>query len=1061
MKLVFSFLVILFTFFFGRTQNLVDITVGGSYAFTNTFNVISTNYNGTGEGIGWSANLYTDAEMGPSNDLLSLRWMIDYAATTSGSSFLMTDVSIYLFEYGANSVFPNEDIPDLIANGAVNVFQGDLTFTPPASNPPTHCEAEVTFSVPFTYTAGNSLVVYVEKTTPYNFGSLSPYYGYMPGATGLRVLSNWSGTVANPILPVANNSNEDRYALIKFNETNPNLCLTSPCVAGVVSNDEVLCSGNNTATLSIGNPNGLDLQWQVLNAGLWEDISGANSETLTVNNIQTTTQYQVLVSGSSCSTVSSDIITVNVINSPPPPEIDVVTQPICPSTTGSVSFVNLPSPENWTITGNPSGSVSGTSSTGTISNLNPGSYFFSITVGTCSSSETINPIVIVSPQTPTPAVTNNNYTVCIEDDQTVDDLPVSFSNTPIISLEIGGTISTAFLTDTLVTGLYYVSQIDNANGCNQSDSVSINVVVEQSPTPQIPNNNVQLCESDSITLGGLGATGNGGILNFFFWDGASIIAVAESELAVTGTYYVTQTGPGNSCESIDSLEINISVTGLLAPTTNNSSPVLCVIDDLLVGDLDVNGNSPTYFFNNGSSTVPVSTNDSLEQGEYIIIDIDPLTGCQSGDSLSISVTLNDPMAPTTLNNTPTFCETDTPTINDLVVDGSNINWYDINGVSLTSNTNLTTNTTYFATQTIGTPPCESATFLEMSITILNTPPPTTSQTIQVFCEDENAALQDIDIIGSDITWYDAPLNGTIIDPTTLLINGQTLYASQSINGCESIALLEIAIVIQTAIDGGFNASGTSGCAPFDVVLIANFNTSDTDVIYSWLIDGVEAGNSPSLNYTFENQGCYDIQLDINSTDYCQSSAEALDYVCVFPEPISQFTANPNVLTSPTQLVSFTNQSVNSSQYIWDFGNGNNSSNTNPDYSITINNDFLEVFLTAISDEGCENTSSLILTLNETYDLYVPNTFTPDSDEHNQTWGPVFLEGFDKFNFQLLVFNRWGEIVWESKDADARWDGTYSKSPYMCPDGIYTWKILYKQKDTDEKITRTGHVTIMR
>lgn len=56
--------------------------------------------------------------------------MIDYAATTSGSSFLMTDVSIYLFEYGANSVIPNEDIPDLIANGAVNVFQGDLTFTP-------------------------------------------------------------------------------------------------------------------------------------------------------------------------------------------------------------------------------------------------------------------------------------------------------------------------------------------------------------------------------------------------------------------------------------------------------------------------------------------------------------------------------------------------------------------------------------------------------------------------------------------------------------------------------------------------------------------------------------------------------------------------------------------------------------------------------------------------------------------------------------------------------------------------------------------------------------------
>ena len=106
------------------SQNLVDVTVGGSYAFTNTSNVISTNFGGTGQGIGWSANLYSDTEMGDSNLLLSLRWMIDYAATTAGDSYTMTDVSIWLFEYGANTVFPSTAIPDLAANGAVPVFQG-------------------------------------------------------------------------------------------------------------------------------------------------------------------------------------------------------------------------------------------------------------------------------------------------------------------------------------------------------------------------------------------------------------------------------------------------------------------------------------------------------------------------------------------------------------------------------------------------------------------------------------------------------------------------------------------------------------------------------------------------------------------------------------------------------------------------------------------------------------------------------------------------------------------------------------------------------------------------
>ena len=122
---------------------------------------------------------------------------------------------------------------------------------------------------------------------------------------------------------------------------------------------------------------------------------------------------------------------------------------------------------------------------------------------------------------------------------------------------------------------------------------------------------------------------------------------------------------------------------------------------------------------------------------------------------------------------------------------------------------------------------------------------------------------------------------------------------------------------------------------------------------------------------------------------------------------------------------------------------------------------IEVFMTAISEQGCENTSSLILTLNENYDLYVPNTFTPDADEHNQNWGPVFIQGYDKYNFRLLVFNRWGEVVWESRDADARWDGTYGFNHHKCPDGIYSWKIQYKQRNTDEKITKTGHVTIIR
>lgn len=759
--------------------------------------------------------------------------------------------------------------------------------------------------------------------------------------------------------------------------------------------------------------------------------------------------------------MNSDIINVNVTTTPSPPDIDLVTQPICPNNTGSISFVNLPSPENWTIIGNPTGILSGSTSTGIINNLAPGSYFFSISVNGCTSTETINPTIINQPQTEPPLINTNTVNLCDSDFQMVSNLPVTFSVTPNISLDDGMNISTVTLSDTLITGIYYFSQIDDVSGCSISDSLSINVTIESSNTPQIADNNVNLCEADSSTLGDLGVTGNGGVLNYFYWDGTSLTPVTESDLALNGTYYVTQTGPGSNCESIDSLELFVALNNVSTPTTNNGNPLFCVLDSVLVDDLNVNGTNLLYLYDNGSTISPVNTSDVLQSGNYYVIEIDPLTSCQSGDSLIINVSLNDPLPPNTLNADQFFCETDNAVINDFEISGTNINWYDSNGNSLLNTTVLEDNTTYFATQTIGTPLCESSTFLELTASIESVPPPTTTNLTQSFCENENTTIQDLMVTGNSLTWYDAAMNGNVLNPATTLVNGQSYFVSQTVNGCESMDLLEVQVVIQTEIDGGFSVSEANGCIPFEVLFTPNFSSNSSDVSFSWYIDGILSGSSEVLNYTFQEQGCYDIQLDIASLNYCFSSIENLNYICVYPNPVSSFTASPNPLTTPNQEVTFINQSINASQFYWNFGNGNTSTQTSPVENISIIDESIEVFLTAISEQGCENTSSLILTLNENYDLYVPNTFTPDADEHNQNWGPVFIQGFDKFNFRLLVFNRWGEVVWESRDADARWDGTYGFNHHKCPDGIYSWKIQYKQRNTDEKITKTGHVTIIR
>jgi len=91
--------------------------------------------------------------------------------------------------------------------------------------------------------------------------------------------------------------------------------------------------------------------------------------------------------------------------------------------------------------------------------------------------------------------------------------------------------------------------------------------------------------------------------------------------------------------------------------------------------------------------------------------------------------------------------------------------------------------------------------------------------------------------------------------------------------------------------------------------------------------------------------------------------------------------------------------------------------------------------------------------------WVPNCFTPDGNEHNQLFGPVMTEGYDINGFEFIIFNRWGNVVWESQDPNGKWDGTYQGK--MCTDGIYIWKLKFNIFGNDGKITDHGHLTILR
>jgi gliding motility-associated-like protein len=92
-------------------------------------------------------------------------------------------------------------------------------------------------------------------------------------------------------------------------------------------------------------------------------------------------------------------------------------------------------------------------------------------------------------------------------------------------------------------------------------------------------------------------------------------------------------------------------------------------------------------------------------------------------------------------------------------------------------------------------------------------------------------------------------------------------------------------------------------------------------------------------------------------------------------------------------------------------------------------------------------------------LYVPNAFTPDGDSYNNSFYPVLTAGYNQDDYEFLIFNRWGELIFESHTIGEGWNGTYRD--HKCQDDVYTWKLVLRRSYNDDKQEYVGHVTLLR
>lgn len=187
-----------------------------------------------------------------------------------------------------------------------------------------------------------------------------------------------------------------------------------------------------------------------------------------------------------------------------------------------------------------------------------------------------------------------------------------------------------------------------------------------------------------------------------------------------------------------------------------------------------------------------------------------------------------------------------------------------------------------------------------------------------------------------------------------------------------------------------------------------------------------------------------VGTDING---CKDTA----YVEVVLHPLPTITISPSIQAFYGDLVELNAIGNSPGTYVWsppEFLSCVNCPNpiANPDFDYTYTVTFTDL-------NGC--VADAMVSISYDAVIYVPNSFIPDGNGRNDLFG---VYGGNIKSMEMLIFNRWGELIETLHSITERWDGTYENMP--CQDGVYTWKLTYTDKQ-ERKYALTGHVVLIR
>ena len=598
--------------------------------------------------------------------------------------------------------------------------------------------------------------------------------------------------------------------------------------------------------------------------------------------------------------------------------------------------------------------------------------------------------------------------------------------------------------DSLTAGNYTLN-VSDSNGCVSTFFYTV-TQPQQALTLSQTQVNVD-CYGNAT--GSINLTVVGGTPNYnYAWSNNQ--TTQDIQNLVEGTYSV-QVTDNNLC--MDTLTVQITQPQAPLSITQTHVDILCYGAATGSIDASVTGGTMPYSYNWNSNAFTTEDLQNRPSGTYNLV-VKDHNNCQQ----TIQVVLTQPQAPIDIQFTmqAVGCFGDsTGALQATITGGTAPYVYGWN----TQDSTLSIDSLWAGTYTLSVVDSNQCVYAEnVQVTQPQAPLSATYTAQQPGCFGYSDGVLTAQGVGGTSPYNYLWADGTVGAVNDSLPTGNYTVGLVDANGCTFS--LNCFLDQPAQISVSFDADQLVGCSPFRVTF---GNTSDASTTCYWEFGDGGVWASCDSVHVYNEGGIYDVHLTVSDANGCSNDVTYDHFITVYQSPTAAISADPVILFPGAATTHVTNQSTGGEFYVWNMGESPvNLYTFEPgDYTYNANlKDTFEIMLVAFSADNCPDTAyQQIIFRNDPF-YYVPNTFIPDNDGRNDVWNVVFSDPTLVKSYSMQVFDRWGEIVFQTTDLTIGWDGKTRIVNSKAQDGTYTWKMQFEWKD-HRTYDAVGHVNLLK